>query len=185
MLGDDKVVCLPASYLSGQSIPPLVGHCSPGNQKHLPWVKLWARNFRKETRNVIDMGVLSFVRCRARTHTVFYALTLEASPYSRSLTHFSHQLWPLEKRVWHLTFLIYSLPYGYLHLMFRTSSFPYDTDSPVGLNCGRLCFFQKKRRGDIRRRVISKIVGFSVIKLPLRTVISCWHTLERFKNPGQ
>lgn len=45
--------------------------------------------------------------------------------------------------------------------------------------------FLKKKEGDIRGRVISKDVGFSVSKLPLRTVISCWHTLERFRNLGQ
>jgi len=52
----------------------------------------------------------------------------------------------------------------------------------VGLNCGRLWGFVKKKHGDARARIIPKGMGFSVSKLPLRTVISCQHTLARFKN---
>lgn len=139
----------------------------------------------EKQKEVIDTDLLSFVRCGARTHPVLYLLALEASSYSRSLTDVSRKVWLLEKKVRPLAFLSYSLPYKYLHLLFRTSRFPYDSAPPVGLNYGRLWGFLKKKHGNFRRRVISKSMAFSVSKLPLRTVISCWRTLQRFKNPGQ
>lgn len=128
MLGNDKVACLPASDLSGWSVPPWVGHCSPWSKNHPPQVKLWARNSRKTKRSQIQICLVlwgagpeltqSFTCLLWRllpTRGLWQTSAMKSdlwkrkcgpSPFSVTHYHTSISIWCSEQADFHMTVLL-------------------------------------------------------------------------------